>query len=130
MRVQLTNTAVERFKGGERYSKGKRKGELIEQPVLWDTQTRAFGLRLSMKTGVRAYVLQVRPKGGTTQRTITIGRHGTPFQLENGTWAVWDVAQARAKAAVLKAQFAAGTDTVAETQAREEEGRRALEAAA
>ena len=47
--------------------------------TVWDSEVKGFGLRVT-PSGEKAYVLKFRI--GTTQRWITIGRHGSPWTPE------------------------------------------------
>jgi integrase len=104
-KAKLTKGAVERFQA--------RAG--VEQDVLWDTEVKGFGIRLSVRSNVRAYFLQFRVKGTNKQRIITIGRHADP----------WTCELARARALELKVQMLgdgiSGVDPVAEAKRKEAE---------
>jgi integrase len=102
MRAKLTNGSVERFTC--------RPGQRRE--VLWDTEVKGFGLRVSEKSSTRTYFFQFRLKGSRKERSITIGRHSDP----------WRVDQARAQAIALKVQFLNGIDPI-EKRNREREAR-------
>jgi hypothetical protein len=69
MRAKLTNGSVERFtcRPGRRWD------------VLWDTEVKGFGLRVSEKTSTRTYFFQFRVKGSGKERNVTIGRHSDPY---------------------------------------------------
>jgi len=104
-KAKLTKGAVERFAAPP----GKA------QAVLWDTEVKGFGMRLSVQSNTRAYFLQYRVKGSGQERSITIGRHGDP----------WTPELARARAMELKVQMlgdgVTGVDPVAEAQRAEAE---------
>lgn len=104
-KAKLTKGAVERFQAPA----GKA------QAVLWDTEVKGFGCRLSVQSNTRAYFLQYRVKGSGQERSITIGRHSDP----------WTPELARARALELKAQMVGdgmtGVDPVAEAQRAEAE---------
>ncbi|MDY7524498.1 Arm DNA-binding domain-containing protein [Sphingomonas sp. 10B4] len=75
--------------------------------MLWDTEVKGFGVRIAA-SGVRTYLLRYRMAGrDTPQRTLTIGRHGSPFTAE----------QARKRAVELLAQVRLGVDHVADRDA-------------
>lgn len=97
-KAKLTKGAVERFQPPA----GKA------QAVLWDTEVKGFGMRLSVQSNTRAYFLQYRVKGSGQERSITIGRHGDP----------WTPELARTRALELKVQMlgdgVTGVDPVAE----------------
>jgi integrase len=97
--MKLTNSAVEKFVCPE----GKK------QAVLWDSETRGFGLRVS-PSGTRTYILQYRVKGSKQERQVTIGRHNDPWRVED----------ARKKAVKVKAQMIEGEDPVLEAQRAKE----------
>lgn len=89
----------------------------LRQVLVWDTEIRGFGLRVS-PGGAKAYVMQRRV--GRTSRRVTIGR-------------VDDMSAeaARKKATLLAAEFAEGVDPVAVKKERERRGttlRQAVEA--
>jgi integrase len=68
--------------------------------VLWDSEVKGFGIRAT-STGTKTYILRYRMGGrGTPLRTLTIGKHGSP----------WTVDQARRKAIELLGQVKAGID--------------------
>lgn len=73
--------------------------------ILWDAETRGFGLRVS-PGGAKAFILQRRI--GKTERRITIGR------VED-----MSIDKARKDVAKLVAQFVDGVDPVAERQREE-----------
>lgn len=100
-KVKLTKREVERFQA--------RPGR--EQDVLWDTDVKGFGMRLSVRSNVRAYFLQFRVKGSNKERIIQIGRHADP----------WTCELARAKSLELKSQMINGTDPIAERERKEAE---------
>lgn len=104
-KAKLTKGAVERFQ----VPAGKA------QAVLWDTEVKGFGMRLSVQSNTRAYFLQYRVKGSGQERSITIGRHGDP----------WTPELARTRALELKVQMlgdgVTGVDPVAEAQRAEAE---------
>ncbi len=52
-----------------------------EDVVVWDTEVSGFRLRVR-PSGRKVYELRYRPKGSTTQRQVTIGRHGSPWTPE------------------------------------------------
>lgn len=107
MGKKLTNKTVEGWDGeGQRYERGQRVGELVEHPVLWDTEIKGFGIRYAIKGRTLTYILQFRVKGARNERTITIGRHNDP----------WRIDQARAEALRLKTQMVGGLDPVLEAQ--------------
>lgn len=93
--MKLTNAVVEKFVCPE----GKKLA------VLWDSETRGFGLRVT-PAGTRTYILQYRVKGSKQERQVTIGRHNDP----------WRVDDARKKAVKVKAQMIEGEDPVLEAQ--------------
>jgi integrase len=99
VRSKLTNGAVERFEC--------RDGKA--QDVLWDSEVRGFGLRLSRATGARTYILVYRVKGTNRERSISIGRHDDP----------WRVDQARARAIKLKSEMRDGIDPVEQERERQ-----------
>lgn len=75
--------------------------------MLWDTEVKGFGVRIAA-SGVRTYLLRYRMAGrDTPQRTLTIGRHGSPFTAD----------QARKRAVELLAQVRLGIDHVADRDA-------------
>ena len=78
--------------------------------VLWDAEVKGFGVRVA-PSGARTYVLSYRMGGREApKRTVTIGRHGSP----------WTTDQARRRALDLLALVRKGVDPVAEReQARE-----------
>jgi hypothetical protein len=80
--------------------------------VLWDTEVKGFGLRVSEKSSTRTYFFQFRLKGSRKERNITIGRHSDP----------WRVDQARAQAIALRVQFLNGIDPI-DKRNREREAR-------
>lgn len=49
--------------------------------IVWDTEVAGFRLRVR-PSGRKAYEVRYRPKGSTTQRQISIGRHGSPWTVE------------------------------------------------
>lgn len=53
----------------------------LEDVVIWDTDVSGFRLRVR-PSGRKVYELRYRPKGSSTQRQITIGRHGSPWTPE------------------------------------------------
>lgn len=112
MGKKLTNKVVESWDGeGQRYERGLRAGELVEHPVLWDTEIKGFGVRYAVKGKTLTYILQFRIKGARNERTITIGRHNDP----------WRIDQARAEALRLKTQMVGGLDPVIEAQRKQAE---------
>ena len=98
--MKLTNTAVERFTCPE----GKR------QAVLWDSDVRGFGVRVSADGKTRTYFVQYRVKGTKQERQVTIGRHNDP----------WRVDDARGKANQIKITMLAGVDPVVDAQRQQE----------
>ncbi|MCR5876281.1 integrase arm-type DNA-binding domain-containing protein [Phenylobacterium sp. J426] len=64
---------------------------------LWDPTVAGFGVKIT-PAGRRIYVLQYRFEGRS--RRYTIGRHGSPWRLET----------ARARARILLAEIASGSD--------------------
>lgn len=94
-----------------------------DQDVLWCTEVKGFGMRLSMKSNTRAYFIQFRVKGANKERSITIGRHGDP----------WTPELARNRALELKVQMlgdgVTGVDPVAEAAAQRVEAERNAQAA-
>lgn len=74
-------------------AKGKRQH-------LWDDTLKGFGV-MATSTGVRSYVVQYRMGGrGHATKTITIGRHGSP----------WTAEMARERASDLLAMIRKGID--------------------
>ncbi|MCA3700780.1 MAG: tyrosine-type recombinase/integrase [Brevundimonas sp.] len=53
-----------------------------EDVIVWDTDISGFRLRVR-PSGRKVYELRYRPKGSTTQRQVTIGRHGSPWTAES-----------------------------------------------
>lgn len=84
------------------------EADAARQVLVWDTEIRGFGLRVS-PGGAKAYVMQRRV--GATSRRVTIGR-ADDMSAE----------AARKKATLLAAEFAEGVDPVA---AKKERARRA-----
>lgn len=121
MRKRLTNSAVEAFTCGV-YTSGKRKGERKEQDVLWDSEVRGLGLRLSAKTGTRTYVLVHRVKGGR-EVYITLGRHNDGWRLGSGD----PKFDPRARAQELKLELRRGINPL-EREEQERAAKRAQEA--
>lgn len=77
-----------------------------KQILVWDTELRGFGLRVS-PGGAKAFIMQRRI--GTTERRVTIGRSDDmPPEI------------ARKKATGMAAQFADGIDPVKKKKEREE----------
>lgn len=106
MRKRLTNSAVEAFTCGV-YTSGKRKGERKPQDILWDSEVRGLGLRLSAKTGTRTYVFVHRVRGGR-EVYITIGRHNDGWRLGSGD----PKFDPRARAQELKLEMRRGVNPV------------------
>ncbi len=73
---------------------------IAKRTVLWDSEVHGFGLRVT-PAGERTYVLKYRHRGG--QRWFSIGRHGSPWTLE----------QARKEAQRLLGEVARGDDPAA-----------------
>src|SRR5947208_10777808 len=86
---RITKTAVDALRPGEK---------------LWDLDVRGFGVRCQRRDMV--YVLKYRAAGGR-QRWYTIGRHGSP----------WTVEQARKAARVALGTVAQGRDPQGEREA-------------
>lgn len=115
MRKKLTNTIVEAFAGGGRYTSGTKAGQLKEHDVLWDTEIKGLGVRYAMKSGTRSYIFQFRVKGQlNSEQTITLGRHNDPLRIDH----------ARAKALELKAQMISGVNPIAEAKRKKDEAER------
>lgn len=93
-RTKLTKTKIDSAK--------PIKGKTV---ILWDAETRGFGLRIS-PGGAKAFILQRRI--GKTERRITIGR------TDDIT-----IDKARREVAKLVVQFADGVDPVAERKREE-----------
>ena len=81
--------------------------------VLWDTETKGFGIR-ARRSGAKAYILQYRAGTGrgAALRKLTIGRHGSP----------WTPHAARIEAKRLLGLVASGEDPAE----RKSEERRAM----
>jgi hypothetical protein len=107
---KLTNTIVERFKGGQRIEKGPKAGELVQNPVLWDDTLAGFGVRYAMRSGTRTFIFKARVKGSGRELTHTIGRYLEEYLAEDKKPAVWTVDTARARAYALKGQMSSGHD--------------------
>jgi integrase len=91
--VKLTKRAIDASKSGSK------------RTVLWDSEVAGFGLRIT-QAGLRTYILKYRHKG--QQRWLTIGRHGSP----------WTVEQARREARSKLGDVAKGRDPATEKQAK------------
>jgi len=96
-REALDDDKVRRFSGGNRYESGKRKGELKDYDVLWDTELPGFGIRYSTKSKTKTFIFQHRVAGVMTDTVVTIGRFGKKLQVGNKT-VMLDVTRARAEA--------------------------------
>ena len=70
------------------------------QRILWDTEVKGFGLRIT-PAGAKSYVLNYRLPDGRRRRA-TIGRHGSPWTCET----------ARERALDLLRGLAAGADAL------------------
>ncbi|MDG1725877.1 MAG: tyrosine-type recombinase/integrase [Emcibacteraceae bacterium] len=84
-KAKITNQTIKNLKPGE---------------IIWDTDLSGFGVRCQVKAIV--YILKKRIKG--TQRWLTIGKHGEP----------WNPDKARTKAKVLLGQIADNKDPAKE----------------
>lgn len=93
--AKLTKAAVEAFT----CPPGKK------QAVLWDSETRGFGLRATA-AGTRTFILQHRVKGTGQERQVAISRLNDPLNLH----------QAREAALRLKTQMLAGADPVVQRE--------------
>lgn len=87
----------------------KRAVDALEIPTtgetrLWDTEVKGFHIR-AHPTGRKVYALRYRR--GTVQRTLTIGRHGSP----------WTPDLAREEAVQIIARVASGLDPAADKRA-------------
>jgi integrase len=105
-RMKLTTTKV-----------GKLEPLAGKQRLVWDTELRGFGVRVS-SGGAKSYIMQRRV--GNKERRVTLGRH-VEISAEN----------ARRKALGMAAQFSEGLDPVKERQkkkARDTTLREAFEA--
>jgi integrase len=125
-RIKLTNTAVEKlsFPTGA----ATRTGKPISHFIFWDTELRGLGVRLSANSKTKTYVLQHRVRGQKQERNISLGRHGDPVALTDGSLRrhAFGADDARTKALAHLAQLLNGVDPVAEAKRkREEEERRA-----
>ena len=96
--AKLTKTIVE----------GMGKGERI-----WDTAVGGFGVR-RQTTDAAWYLLRYTNRATGQQRTISIGRHGSP----------WTVDSARTEARRLLGLVASGRDPLAEKQQQRDERKR------
>lgn len=114
---KLTNTLVEKFKGGQVIENGAKAGQLVQSPVLWDDVLPGFGLRYAMRSGTRTFIFKARIKGSGRELTVTIGRFGEQYIAEDNKPAVWTVEAARSRAHALKGQMSSGHDP-----AKREEG--------
>lgn len=97
-RTKLTTTVVDRLR---------------EPGIWWDTQTPGLGCRVSEK-GTKAWFYKRRVKGSGVERNVSLGRHGDPVLLPDGTLRShpFGAEDARAKAAAVQAQLLAGIDPV------------------
>jgi integrase len=91
----------------------KRSVDTLASPgpdrfVVWDTELKGFGLRLT-EGGRKTYVVKYRVDG--RQRWFTIGQHGSP----------WTAEQARAKAAEVLRAAADGRDLQTEKLGRRDD---------
>ncbi|WP_374597958.1 tyrosine-type recombinase/integrase [Brevundimonas sp.] len=73
--------------------------------IVWDTEVAGFRLRVR-PSGRKAYELRYRARGSTTQRQISIGRHGSP----------WTVEEARERAKTILHEAGGGVDPLATRQ--------------
>jgi hypothetical protein len=91
-----------------------RTGRPLDQIVVWDTARKGPGVRLGAKGNTKGYILQDRVKGEAKERTITLGCHGAPVLLPDGTVRSFGfgVDDARARATAIQAQMLAGVDPV------------------
>lgn len=103
---KLTNTNVGAFKGGQR----TKRGDLVQSPVLWDTELPGFGVRFAMRSSTRTFIFKTRIKGSGRELTVTIGRFLEQFIAADDKAAVWTVEAARARAHTLKGQTSSGHD--------------------
>ncbi|HWH56882.1 MAG TPA: tyrosine-type recombinase/integrase [Terriglobales bacterium] len=81
----------------------------IGEDVLWDTDVKGFGVR-KRSTDVCVYIFRYRPAPGgrsAPQRTLTIGRHGSP----------WSPDSARSEALRILGSVKAGADPAASKNA-------------
>jgi integrase len=105
-----------------------RTGKPLTHAVFWDTEIKGLGVRVSANSRTKTYVLQHRVRGASQERNISLGRHGDPVALPDGSLRrhAFGAEDARARALAHLAQLLNGVDPVAEVKRkREEEERRA-----
>ena len=73
--------------------------------ITWDTEVAGFRLRVR-PSGRKSYEVRYRAKGSSVQRQISIGRHGSP----------WTVDEARDRAKALLREADDGADPLAQRQ--------------
>jgi integrase len=127
-RIKLTNTAVEKltFPVGIR----TKHDNAITHFIFWDTEIKGLGVRLSANSKTKTYVLQHRVRSAKQERNISLGRHGDPVALADGSLRrhAFGADDARTKALAHLAQLLNGVDPVVEAKRkREEEERRAAQ---
>lgn len=119
-RIKLTNTAVEKL----RFPEGAvtRTGKPITHFVYWDLELKGLGVRVAANSKTKTYVLQHRVRGAKQERNISLGRHGDPVALPDGSLRrhAFGADDARTKALAHLAHLLNGVDPVAEAKRKRE----------
>lgn len=119
-RIKLTSTAVEKL----RFPEGAvtRSGKPITHFVYWDLELKGLGLRVSANSKTKTYVLQHRVRGAKQERNISLGRHGDPVALPDGSLRrhAFGADDARTKALAHLAHLLNGVDPIAEAKRKRE----------
>jgi integrase len=128
-KIKLTNGNVDKLKfpvGAQ-----SKTGRPLDYFIAWDTDEPGFGVRLSSTSDRKVYVYKRRVRGTRTERNFSLGRHGDPVLLPDGSVRTYPFGadDGRRQARRLLAQLQDGIDPVEEERKAQEAAGKAEEEA-